>query len=176
MDEDNKLFSAFCPILDEEYSIYNLPDKYEHFKWKCPECGRKAYFNESLGYFQHKGVPRCGREAESIEHKVMKAYWYLMIPKFNQVKTKKIEYKIDGHEIDVYFELHDGKKVAVECQNSIMSIDKLRRRTKDYAKKNIYTLWIFNGYGFYKGINDLKLRELKSILRFIGKIQKNISD
>ena len=125
MGDGDKLSSAFCPILDREYSNHNLPDKYEHFKWKCPECGRKVYYNEGLGYFQHKGVPRCGREAESIEHKVMKAYWYLMIPKFNPVRTKEIEYRIDGHEIDVYFEFEDGKKVAVECQNSIMGVKKL---------------------------------------------------
>jgi len=77
----------------------------------------------------------------------MKAYWYLMFPKFNQISSKKVEYKIGDQIADVYFELHNGKKVVIECQNSQISRRKLIERTKNYTHKDIYVLWIFNGHG-----------------------------
>ncbi|NVM38332.1 MAG: hypothetical protein HWN81_22245, partial [Candidatus Lokiarchaeota archaeon] len=86
-------------------------------------------------------------EPETIEHKTMKAFWYVMFPKFNSVSAKKLEYKIGDQIADVYFELSNGKRVVIECQNSQISKRKLIERTKKYAHKNIYVLWIFNGLG-----------------------------
>jgi hypothetical protein len=54
---------------------------------------------------------------------------------------------LEDQVADVYFETRDGKKVAIECQNSPITSKKLIERTKKYAEKDIYVLWIFNGSG-----------------------------
>ena len=71
----------------------------------------------------------------------------MMFPKFNQISSKKIELRIGDQIADVYFELKNGKKVVIECQNSQISKRKLIERTHSYSYKDIYTLWIFNGHG-----------------------------
>ncbi|HDZ19543.1 hypothetical protein LCGC14_1187030 [marine sediment metagenome] len=82
-----------------------------------------------------------------IEHKTMKNYWYNIFPKFNDIKSRKLEYWFEDQVADVYFELQDGNKVAIECQNSPITSQNLIKRTKKYASKDIYVLWVFNRLG-----------------------------
>jgi hypothetical protein len=96
----------------------------------------------------------------------MKAYWYLMFPKFNKVSLKKVEYKIGDQIADVYFKLYNGKKIVIECQNSQISKRKLIKRTKNYTDKDIYVLWIFNGHGTC--VSDRKTPQNKDKVGVLG--------
>ncbi len=148
MEKDKKNILAYNFELGKIFNtIEGLPEKFQNFTWLCTICKKRLFYNEDLHYFLHKGNRNYCFEPETIEHKTMKAFWYLMFPKFNSISTKKLEYKIGDQIADVYFELRNGKKVVIECQNSQISKRKLIERTKKYTHKNIYVLWIFNGLG-----------------------------
>jgi len=148
MEKDKKIVLAFNFELGRIFNILDgLPDEAQKFTWLCTVCKKSLFYNQNLDCFLHKGNRNYCFEPETIEHKTMKGYWYLMFPKFNQVSSKKLEYKIGDQIADVYFELHNGKKVVIECQNSQISKRKLIERTKNYTHKDIYVLWIFNGHG-----------------------------
>jgi len=57
------------------------------------------------------------------------------------------EEQIGDRRADVFIQLRSGKKIAIEIQNSIMSVKDLQQRTEDYNDLGIYVLWILNGQG-----------------------------
>ena len=155
MDKANKIIIAFNYELGQTFNIFEgLPENSEKFTWLCVNCKRELYYKHELGCFQHKGNLPCDFEPETREHKTMKYYWFKTFPKFNLITKRKLEQKIGDQIIDVYFELRNRKKVAIECQNSQISRNKLIERTKNYTNKDIYVLWIFNGYGSF--VNEEK--------------------
>ncbi|MFX1388952.1 MAG: competence protein CoiA family protein [Promethearchaeota archaeon] len=148
MVKDKKILHAFNFELGKIYNVLNSSSlKYDKYTWLCTICKKPLFYDEELGSFLHAGNRNYCFEPETIEHKIMKAYWYLMFPKFNSVIKKKVEFIIGDQVADVYFELSNGNKVVIECQNSQISKRKLIERTKKYSNKNIYVLWIFNGLG-----------------------------
>lgn len=148
MEKDKKIVHAFNFELGKIFNVLDgLPTNSQKYTWLCTICKKPLFYYQDSDSFLHKGNRNFCFEPETIEHKTMKAYWYLMFPKFNPVSFKKLEYKIGDQIADVYFELSNGKKVAIECQNSQISKRKLIERTKNYTHKGIYVLWIFNGYG-----------------------------
>ena len=150
MDKAKKIILAFNYDLGKIFNVLDgLPMNFENYTWLCTTCKKQIYYMEDLRCFQHKGNKNCGFEPESIEHKTMKSFWYEKFPEFNLIKTRKLEYKIGDQIIDVYFELHNRKKIAVECQNSQISSKKLVERTKNYTNKDIHVLWVFNGCGSF---------------------------
>ncbi|MFW9972560.1 MAG: competence protein CoiA family protein [Candidatus Odinarchaeota archaeon] len=148
MEENKKIIHGFNFELGKIYNILDgLPSDSERYTWLCTICKKPLFYNKTLDCFLHKGNRNYCFEPENIEHKTMKVYWYIMFPRFNRVSSKKMEYRIGDQIADVYFELTDGMKIVIECQNSQISKRKLIERTKNYTHKDIYTLWIFNGYG-----------------------------
>ncbi len=148
MEKEKKIIHAFNFELGNVFNILDgLPSDPQNYTWLCTICKKSLIYNLDLDCFLHKGNRNYCFEPETIEHKTMKAYWYMMFPKFNQISSKKIELRIGDQIADVYFELKNGKRVAIECQNSQISKRKLIERTKNYSHKDIYTLWIFNGHG-----------------------------
>lgn len=148
METDKKIILAFNFELGKIFNVLDgLPKNFQNYTWLCTTCKKALFYNQDLGSFLHKGNRNYCFEPETIEHKTMKAYWYIMFPKFNPVSMKKMEYKIEDQIADIYFVLRDGKKVVIECQNSQISKRKLIERTKNYTRKNIFVLWIFNGCG-----------------------------
>ncbi len=148
MDKEDKTILAFNYELGQIFNVLDgLSYNFESYTWLCLACKKQIFYSDVLGYFQHKGNKACGFEPETIEHKTMKSYWYENFPKFNPIKTKVLEKKVGDQIVDVYFELQNDKKIAIECQNSQISKKKLIERTKNYTKKDIYVLWIFNGIG-----------------------------
>lgn len=148
MEKGKKIIVAFNFELGRIFNIMDgLPKDHQDYTWLCTICKRPLFYNEGLGRFQHKGNRDYCFEPETIEHKTMKAFWYVQFPKFNQISVKKLEFVIRDQIADVYFELKNRQKVVIECQNSQISKKKLIERTKNYTSKNIYVLWIFNGHG-----------------------------
>ena len=87
--------------------------------------------------------------SESIEHIKIKKYLYDNIPIVNSIKNVEQEYRIGDQIIDLFVELEDGKKIAIEIQHSKIYRKDLLNRTRNYNQKGIYVLWILNGNGPY---------------------------
>ncbi len=148
MEKDKRIVHAFNFELGRVFNILDgLPSNSQKYTWLCTICKKPLFYNKEMDCFLHKGYKNYCFEPETLEHKTMKAYWYVMFPRFNQIFSKKIEHRIGDQIADVYFELSSGEKVVIECQNSQISKRKLIERTKNYSHKDIYTLWIFNGHG-----------------------------
>ncbi|KKL22724.1 hypothetical protein LCGC14_2432590 [marine sediment metagenome] len=144
----NEEYIAINVESDRIFNIrYRIPKNPQDFNWRCKDCGKPVFYNDYYGCFKHHGQKPEGFEPETIEHKTMKNYWYNIFPKFNDIKSRTLEYWFEDQVADVYFELQDGKKVAIECQNSPITTQNLIKRTKKYTSKDIYVLWIFNGLG-----------------------------
>jgi len=148
MIKHKKIVLAFNFELGKIFNVLDgLPKNFQNYTWLCTICKKSLFYNQDLECFLHRANRNYCFEPETIEHKTMKVYWYIMFPKFNPVTTKKLEYKIGNQIADVYFELRNGRKVVIECQNSQISKRKLIERTKNYTRKDIYVLWLFNGHG-----------------------------
>jgi len=78
----------------------------------------------------------------------MKLYFYENIPLSNRILRIEEEYKIGNQIIDVYVELTNKTKIAIEIQHSKMLDTRLIERTLNYTKKGIYVLWILDGNSF----------------------------
>ncbi len=90
-----------------------------------------------------------GKISESIEHIKIKKYLYDNIPLTNPIKNIQQEYRIGDQIIDLFVELEDGKKIAIEIQHSKVYRKDLLNRTRNYNQKGIFALWILNGNGPY---------------------------
>ncbi len=150
---------------------YGLPKNPQNYTWSCNQCKKPVYYNLNENCFKHRGQKPEGFEPETIEHKTMKNYWYNIFPKYNPIKTRKQEYWFEDQIADVYFELRDGNKVAIECQNSPITSKKVIERTKKYTVKNIYVLWIFNGIG--TRVSEKKIPFNMNKVRVVG-VEKRV--
>ncbi|MFX1314662.1 MAG: competence protein CoiA family protein [Promethearchaeota archaeon] len=86
--------------------------------------------------------------SESWHHKAIK---FLLCKNISEKDKNVIEQSLEKYfnnrRADIYFKLHSGQEIAVEVQNSKISVKEIIRRTEDYNKKGIYVLWILNGKG-----------------------------
>ena len=146
--ESSEVYIAFNVELGRIFKVgYGLPKNPQNYTWTCKNCNKPVFYNQYEDCFKHRGLKPDDFEPETIEHKTMKNYWYSVFPKFNHIKSRHKEFWFEDQVADVYFELRDGKKVAIECQNSPITAKKLIERTKKYTEKGIYVLWVFNGLG-----------------------------
>ncbi|MHA1643095.1 MAG: competence protein CoiA family protein [Promethearchaeota archaeon] len=84
---------------------------------------------------------------ETFEHFEIKQYFYKNLPLFNDINEINLEKTISNQIADVYVELKNKNKIAIEIQHSNIPISNLIERTIDYSKKNVHVLWILNGLG-----------------------------
>jgi len=146
--EDKEVLIALNVELNQIFNLrYRRPKNPHKYTWLCNICKKQVYYNENENCFKHRGLKPDDFEPETVEHKRMKEYWYNTFPLVNPIILRQMEYRFGDQIADVYFELRDGIKVAIECQNSPITKKKLINRTKKYAEKDIYVLWIFNGSG-----------------------------
>ena len=97
----------------------------------------------------------------------MKLYIYENIPLSNKVIHIEEEYKIKDQIIDVYVELANRSKIAIEIQHSKVLERKLIERTLNYTKKGIYVLWILNGSSFHRypqNLDGIRISKLEFLL------------
>jgi len=110
---------------------------------------------------------------ETIDHLLIKRFFYENIPLVNEVKTIVQEIKIADRIADVYLELKNGKRVVMEIQHSKITKEELLQRTKEYSQEGIHVLWILDGKGPYdksprtmNGVNiSVSEKELHSLYR-----------
>jgi competence CoiA-like predicted nuclease len=86
--------------------------------------------------------------SESQSHKAMK---YLLNDFLsstnNSIIDRSLEKYFGNRFADIFFKLKGGYEVVVEVQNSNISVNEIRQRTKDYNEKGAYVLWILHGEG-----------------------------
>lgn len=81
-------------------------------------------------------------------HDLIKRYIFKRVTEHNpKIYRASLEKHLGSRIADVYFKFKDGKEVAVEVQNSPMPSKEITARTRDYANKGVYILWILNGKG-----------------------------
>jgi len=86
--------------------------------------------------------------SESFYHKAIKNLIFNSIyDKTNVIAVRKLEKYIGNRFADVYFKLKSGEGIAVEIQNSNITVKEIIQRTKDYNNLGIYVLWILHGEG-----------------------------
>jgi len=111
-----------------------------------------------------------GNRSQSFEHMRMKLFFYENIPLSNKIIRIEEEYKMQDQIIDVYVELANGNKIAIELQHSKISDTKLLERTLNYNKQGIYVLWVLNGNSFNRAPHDqdeIRVSKLESQLHKI---------
>ncbi|MHA1412188.1 MAG: competence protein CoiA family protein [Promethearchaeota archaeon] len=88
------------------------------------------------------------KASESKIHSTLKN---LVLEYFLENNASIIDYKIEkfcGRRFaDIFLELKDGEKVAVEIQCSYIKIEELIKRTEDYNSKGIHILWLLHDKG-----------------------------
>ena len=121
-------------------------------KYHCQQCGQQVMAkkgNIMIHHFAHyPGSPSCvWWEPETPLHLLMKQEIIEILKSDNDTVFAELEYKLNlnGNILfpDVYVELRDGKRIAIECQVSNKPLSDFIEKTKHYSDSNIFTLWIF---------------------------------
>ena len=95
-----------------------------------------------------EGLAFEGNSSESRVHKTMKYILLNEISKHNLlIKEKTTEKYFRNRFADLYFRMRDGGEIAVEVQNSAISVNEIKNRMNDYNKNGTHVLWILNGEG-----------------------------
>lgn len=96
------------------------------------------------------------KNSETIDHLLIKKFFYDNIPLENNINIIEQEIKIGNRIADIYIELKNKKKVAIEIQHSRISKSELIQRTKEYNQCGVHVLWILDGDGPYnrKPLNE----------------------
>ena len=113
----------------------------------CPCCNEPCIpklGNAKVKHFAHYNENACEIEPESIDHIQMKMF----LMKQLRLTKENLEVNLKWSRPDILI----NNKIAIECQCSKISKEEFDERNKNYAKHNIYVLWIFN----QKLINDVE--------------------
>jgi hypothetical protein len=121
------------------------------------------------------GITGKKRVAESFEHKRMKQYMFENLHANNHIKKMELEYNVECRRADLYAELADGRKVAIEFQNSKISVAEIVERTKLYNENNIFVLWILNGVSYKRiprneDVKNVSMEEEKLHRMYKGRV------
>ena len=111
----------------------------------CPECGDEVILKvgtEKVNYFAHINPLVCRYDAgESEAHRQCKLEIYHALLQQPNVEKAAMERPLGSNRPDVSAYIN-GVPVAVEIQISSLSIETLKFRTMEYARKGIYVLWL----------------------------------
>lgn len=87
------------------------------------------------------------KHSETLNHLIIKKYFYDNLPVSNEIKKIEQEIKIGNRIADIHVELKNRKRIVIEIQHSKISSPELIKRTKEYNQEGEYVLWILNGEG-----------------------------
>jgi len=87
--------------------------------------------------------------SETINHLVIKKFFYDNLPISNEVIKIEQELKIGNRIADIHVELKNGKRVVIEIQHSKISSPEIIQRTREYNQEGEHVLWILDGEGPY---------------------------
>lgn len=121
-------------------------------RYFCQQCNQQVIVKKGeikTPHFAHypDSSPCVWWEPETEEHLLMKQEIMELLKRDNDVVLAEFEHKLNLNSNilfpDVYLELANGKRIAIECQVSNKPFDMFLQKTELYSENNIYTLWIF---------------------------------
>lgn len=122
----------------------DMPDEVARdFEWMCPICECEViYVTESvdgrISHFRHDTEPEHERIAESQRHERAKLDIYRRLE--NQYVDVEVEHEVgSGRIADVFI---SSRNIAVEIQCSKQPVGQFKRRTREYSRDGIATLWL----------------------------------
>lgn len=141
----------------------------------CIGCGTPMVFVDGriiIKHFRHTPHNSCDftTEPESDWHMIMKMWVYEHLKEHADKVYYPDSVMVGKSKPDVYFELY-GRKCAVECQASPISLSEVIKRTQKYSDEGVYVWWVWGIYGpFLYDLED-KLKSYNgyhapAILRF----------
>jgi ribosomal protein L37AE/L43A len=125
----------------------------------CPECGGELVVKQGrvkIWHFAHlRRSPECSSEGETVEHLQLKEYLYRTLHNQAWVTRCELEYSIPGinRRADLYLEV-TGTPIAIECQVSPLTVEKLGLKLTDYTQYGIHTIYVFHESKFPKPNED----------------------
>ena len=127
--------------LFEEESWDQLKKNYKIGNLKMICCGANAIPKTSIKYnrfFAHQSI-ECSTAPETIWHNISKK---IIVEEFSKLGFRAIEEQIgNGWVADVYVEL-DGRKIAIELQQSPQTLKVYIERQKKYSEFQIEAYWL----------------------------------
>lgn len=111
----------------------------------CPECESEVILKKGIvltHHFAHKSPANCYYGVgESEIHRSAKISIFEALSMSSKVSLAVMEKSFDSVRADIFAVINDVP-VAIEIQRSNLTTDDIVRRTIEYAKKNIYVLWL----------------------------------
>lgn len=111
----------------------------------CPCCSEVVTLRRGgiiAPHFAHKPPVTCEYgTGESEEHRRCKISIYEALLKHPQVRKCEMERDLGAVRPDVSAYINDVP-VAIEVQASNLTLEKIARRTEEYARRSIYVLWL----------------------------------
>lgn len=111
----------------------------------CIGCKKEVVLKKGrikVHHFAHKPPFSCNRgQGETEKHRECKEAIYkklLMMPNVNNVD---VEHDLGSSVADIYAVINNVP-VAIEVQRSILSVNEIIRRTKEYERLGIHVLWV----------------------------------
>jgi competence protein CoiA len=131
-------------VLASEESKSNRP-------FYCPRCEDEAILKKGtvkIHHFAHKPPVTCeyGR-GETEKHRLCKMAIFEGLKEYQRFRNVELEKGLGTVRPDISAVMGDVP-IAIEVQISTLTMDQIVYRTKEYAKKGIYLLWlpIYNIY------------------------------
>lgn len=124
--------------------------------------------------YMQKNAKSCSNESEYHKKTKYMLAKVLLSQPTHRITKIILEKPIGDRRADIWIELSSKDQIAIEIQNSIMSVKELQQRTNHYTQNGVYVLWILNGKGpvvaegkVPKTTQDVKLSTLERALHFI---------
>jgi competence CoiA-like predicted nuclease len=148
----------------------------------CESCKAEVILRQGLvreEHFAHKTGSNCGYDGESMEHLRIKKSIYepLIATLGGKVKNIEMEKHLGSVRPDIFVE-GNRKKIAIEVQASALTPEQIIYRTKCYAAKDIYVLWIlpsdrnrFIAFNKIRGKEmpcEFRLKEFERIISYMS--------
>lgn len=111
----------------------------------CLQCGEEVVLHKGsfrIHHFAHKSPLQCSNgSGETDSHRRCKMEIYEALRQVPSVSDVQLERSLGTVRPDVIAKIR-GVPVAIEVQISALSMETIIHRTKEYAQKGIYVLWL----------------------------------
>jgi competence protein CoiA len=134
-----------CAVNEKNEKLYAWNTEKNEAPFFCPECNDECVLRKGkirIDHFAHKPPINCEYgSGESEIHYQIKRELYEYLSKQNNCDRCDIERSLDGVRPDISLHIN-GKRVAIEIQNSKIDIRLIYKRMVRYSALKIYVLWI----------------------------------
>jgi competence CoiA-like predicted nuclease len=136
--------------------------------WSCQCCGEPMIYKWGeikIPHFAHYKASGCAASGETMEHLEAKRF---VVEQFELLDRRcELEVVLEDHSrrIDVVVYTSSGHQVAVELQQSPISVDEILAREADHRRYGYYaTVWIFvTGKTYSRLLSDEAVRVPKQV-------------